>query len=193
MKKSVVSDLRYAAIGLLAVGATLSISARAELSAEELAKMTQNPVANLISVPFQNNTNFRYGPEKGTQNILNIQPVIPITVSENWNVITRTILPVISQPPLTSFDDRVFGLGDLQLSAFLSPANADGLIWGAGAIVQAPTNTNAVLGNERWGLGPTAVVLKLEKGNPWVYGVLVNNVWSVSSFGSSANYSNFLM
>ncbi len=192
MNNRTTATAMHAAIGL-ALGMALSAAARAELSAEELAKMTQNPVANLISVPFQNNTNFRYGPEKGTQNILNIQPVIPITVNEDWNVITRTILPVISQPPLTPFDDRVFGLGDLQFSAFLSPANAEGLIWGAGAIVQTPTNTNSVLGNERWGLGPTAVVLKLEKGNPWVYGVLVNNVWSVSSSGSSSSYSNFLM
>src|SRR5580765_8069273 len=74
--------------------------ARAELSAEELAKLAQNPVGNLISVPFQNNTNLNFGPEKGTQNILNIQPVIPISISNDWNIITRTILPVISNPSL---------------------------------------------------------------------------------------------
>ncbi len=168
-------------VAIFAVGALFTAHVHAEMSAEELAKLTQNPVANLISVPFQNNTNFNVGPQKGTQNILNIQPVIPISLGENWNLITRTILPVISQPPLMPVDDRVNGLGDLQLSAFLSPANADGLIWGAGAIMQAPTNTNSVLGNERWGLGPSAVILKLEKGIPWVYSFLVNNVWSVST------------
>jgi hypothetical protein len=193
MKKRITVNRLLVTIGLLAAGIVLATPAQAEMSAEELAKMTQNPVANLISVPFQNNTNFNVGPQKGTQNILNIQPVIPITVNEDWNVITRTILPVISQPPSTSFDDRVFGLGDLQLSAFVSPANSEGLIWGVGAIAQAPTNTNAVLGNERWGLGPTAVILRLEKGSPWVYGFLVNNVWSVSSSGSSPSYSNFLL
>ena len=78
----------------------MSPSARAEMSAEELAKLSQNPVANLISVPFQNNTNFNYGPQDGTQNILNIQPVIPVTLNSDWNLITRTILPLIWQPPV---------------------------------------------------------------------------------------------
>jgi hypothetical protein len=80
---------------LLALGVVVTPSARAELSAEELAKMAQNPVANLINVPFQNNTNFNYGPLDGTQNILNIQPVIPITVNKDWNVITRIIFPLL--------------------------------------------------------------------------------------------------
>ena len=88
------------------VAATLATTpASAEMSATELAKLAQNPVGNLISVPFQNNTNFNAGPQKGTQNILNIQPVIPISLGENWNLITRTILPVISQPPSMPVDD----------------------------------------------------------------------------------------
>src|SRR4051812_7541885 len=98
-------------------------SAQAELSAEELAKLAQNPVGNLISVPFQNNTNLNFGPEKRTQNILNIQPVIPISISPDWNIITRTILPVISMSSLAPGDDRTNGIGDIQLTAFLSPAN----------------------------------------------------------------------
>ena len=168
--------------------------ALAEMSAEELAKLAQNPVGNLISVPFQNNTNFNVGPENGTQNILNIQPVIPISVNEDWNVITRTIMPLIWQPGFVAGQDTEFGLGDIQFNAFLSPAkpSAGGLIWGAGAIVQLPTNTNDRLGNDRWGLGPTAVVLHLGKGDPWVYGALVNNVWSVGS-GDSPTYNNFLL
>ncbi len=168
--------------------------ALAEMSAEELAKLAQNPVGNLISVPFQNNTNFNVGPENGTQNILNIQPVIPISVNEDWNVITRTIMPLIWQPGFVAGQDTEFGLGDIQFNAFLSPAkpSAGGLIWGAGAIVQLPTNTNDRLGNDRWGLGPTAVVLHLGKGDPWVYGALVNNVWSVGS-GDSSTYNNFLL
>ena len=87
------------------------------MSAEELAKLAQNPVGNLISVPFQNNTNLNYGPEKGTQNILNIQPVIPISVDNDWNIITRTILPVISQPALSPEDSRTNGIGDLEVAA----------------------------------------------------------------------------
>jgi hypothetical protein len=170
-------------------------TAHAALSAEELAKLAQNPVGNLISVPFQNNTNFNTGPPSGTQNILNIQPVIPIEVNKDWNLITRTIVPVIWQPEFVPGQGDTFGLGDLQFSAFLSPSEPGpgGLIWGVGTIVQAPTNTDDNLGNKNWGLGPTAVVLKLEKGNPWVYGVLANNVWSLSSSKAGGRYNNFLM
>jgi len=180
--------------------ALAAVPAHAEMSEEELAKLTQNPVGNLISVPFQNNTNLNAGPQKETQNVLNIQPVIPIEVNREWNIITRTIIPVISQPPLTPTDgERINGIGDVQFSAFLSPANpsSGGLIWGAGVIAQAPTDSNDALGNPRWGLGPTAVLLHLAHGDPWVYGVLVNQVWSVGDAikGSrqSGDYSQALM
>jgi hypothetical protein len=169
--------------------------ATAELSKEELAKLAQNPVANLISLPLQNNTNFNVGPLNGTQNILNIQPVIPIELNKDWNLITRTIMPLIWQPAFVSGEGTEFGLGDTQLSGFLSPSEPGpgGLIWGVGAIAQLPTDTDARLGNKNWGLGPTAVVLRLEKGSPWVYGVLVNNVWSLSSDERGGAYNNFLM
>ena len=170
----------------------LSGVAHAALSSEELAKLAQNPVGNLVSVPFQNNTNTNFGPEKKNQNILNIQPVIPISLSPDWNIITRTILPIISQPALSPYDNRTNGVGDLQLSAFLSPANPGAWIWGAGAIVQAPTNTHE-LGNDNWGAGPTAVLLHLEHGSPWVYGALVNNLWSVSSDNRGGSYNNGLI
>jgi len=179
-------------LGLLALGATLAAPARGEMSAEELAKAVQNPVANLISVPFQNDTNFRYGPRDGTQNILNIQPVIPISLSPEWNLITRTIVPIVTQPGFTDGQSSTTGLGDVQFTAFFSPNRADGLIWGAGPIVQAPTNSNDRLGNDRWGLGPSVVILRIEKGSPWVYGFLVNNVWSVGS-NSDPAYNNFLL
>jgi hypothetical protein len=94
------------------------------MSAEGLAKLTQNPVANLINVPFQNNTNFNYGPLDGTQNILNIQPVIPVTLNKDWNVITRTILPLIWQPAVVQGEGTTFGLADMQFSAFLSSMSA---------------------------------------------------------------------
>ena len=162
------------------------------LCRSELAKLAQNPVANLISVPFQNNANLNYGPLKKTQNILNIQPVIPIDLNKDWNLITRTIIPVISQPALFAGDERTNGIGATQFSAFLSPANAEGTIWGAGPIVQIPTTSDSALGSYRWGLGPTFVILKLEKGNPWVYGFLVNNVWSVGN-GAGGSYNNFLL
>jgi hypothetical protein len=165
----------------------------AEMTAEELAKLAQNPVGNLISVPFQNNTNLNYGPDKGTQNILNIQPVIPIAVDKDWNIITRTIVPLIWMPALSTEIGAKSGIGDIQISAFLSPASPGHWIWGVGAIAQLPTNSSEELGNKNWGLGPTAVVLHLEHGDPWVYGVLVNNIWSLTSSQQGGSYNNGLI
>jgi hypothetical protein len=167
--------------------------AYAAMSAEELAKLAQNPVGNLISVPFQNNTNFNFGPEKGTQNILNIQPVIPISVTDEWNIITRTIIPVISQPALAPGGERKDGVGDTVFTAFLSPAKPGHWIWGVGPVLQLPTNSNAVLGNKNWGAGASFVVLHLEQGSPWVYGVLANNVWSLTSNKQGGSYNNALI
>ncbi len=181
-------------IAAAAMAATFATSfVHAEMTAEELAKIAQNPVGNLISVPFQNNTNLNFGPEKGTQNILNIQPVIPISINDDWNIITRTILPVIWQPALGPDQGSLSGIGDIQFNAFLSPAKPGEWIWGAGAIVQAPTQSNSKLGNDNWGLGPTFVVLHLEKGNPWVYGVLVNNIWSTTSNKQGGAFNNGLI
>ena len=125
------------AASTLALG-LLALPAQAEMSATDLAKLAQNPVGNLVSVPFQNNTNFNTGPLSGTQNILNIQPVIPIELNKDWNIITRTILPLIWQPEFLPGQGSTFGLGDIQLSAFLSPSSPGpgGLIWGAGAVLQ---------------------------------------------------------
>ena len=181
------------ALALLSSALVVAGSARAEMSAEELAKLAQNPVGNLISVPFQDNLNLNSGPLARNQNVLNIQPVIPIDFSPDWNIITRTIIPVISQPALDPSGSRINGIGPVQISAFLSPANpTNGTIWGIGAITQLPTATNSILGSNQWGLGPTFVILKLEKGNPWVYGVLVNDVWSVG-YGPGGSYNNLLM
>ncbi len=177
----------------LVVLASAAASAHAAMSAEELAKLAQNPVGNLISVPFQNNTNFNVGPQDGTQNILNIQPVIPVSINSDWNIITRTILPVISMPALSPTGERVNGIGDIQFTGFLSPAQPGEWIWGVGAVAQLPTNSDEKLGNKNWGLGPTAVVLHIDKGSPWVYGVLVNNIWSLSSGKQGGSYNNGLI
>jgi len=168
-----------------AVAALVAVPAHAALSAEELAKLAQNPVGNLISLPFQNDTNLNFGPQKGTQNILNIQPVIPIEVNKDWNVITRTILPVIWNPSLYPGDDRTDGIGDTVFTAFLSPANPGKLIWGAGPVVQLPTNSNAELGNKNWGLGPSAVVLHLDKAARGCTGC-----WSTTSRDSRTTTSS---
>ena len=153
--------IKFFSLTAVAVAAALltATAAHAEMSAEELAKLAQNPVGNLISLPFQNNTNLNYGPEKGTQNVLNIQPVIPVEVNSEWNVITRTIVPIISQPAMFPGDGRTNGIGDVVFTAFLSPAVPKGLIWGVGPVFQLPTDTNG-LGNKNWGLGGSFVVLK---------------------------------
>lgn len=146
-------------------------------SASDLAKKLQNPVGNLYSFPFQNNTNFNTGPYKGTQNILNIQPVIPIHVTPEWNIITRTILPLIWQPSFQPRQAVPFGTGPTTFSAFVSPANpVNGWVWGVGPVVQLPTISNASLGSNVWGGGPTGVVVYMK--GPWVAGALVNNIWS---------------
>jgi hypothetical protein len=160
--------------------------------ATALAKAAQNPVAAMISVPFQYNINLETGPLEKTQHILNIQPVYPIRMNAEWNVITRTIVPVISQPAFNASQDRENGLGDIQFSAFLSPqAPSGGWIWGAGMIVQLDTATDDRLGQGVWGLGPTAVALKTD--GPWLYGALINNVWSVSEDSGRASVNQLLL
>ena len=154
-------------------------AAAQEGDATSLAKGAQNPIADMISVPLQYIINFDTGPLDGTQHILNIQPVYPVKLNAEWNVITRTIVPVISQPAFAAGQDREFGLGDIQFSAFLSPtAPVGGWILGMGAIAQLNTATDDRLGQGAWGLGPTAVALKI--AGSWVFGALINNVWSVS-------------
>src|SRR5208282_3701035 len=168
-------------------------SAHADLSAEDLAKIAQNPVGNLISVPFQENAYFNVGPLDGTQNVLNIQPVIPFSISADWNIITRTILPIISLPGFAPGQGSTSGIGDVQISAFLSPAKPGAWIWGVGTVTQLPTHSNNLLGNNNAGLGPTFVLLHLEHGSPWVYGALANNVWSAGTSSSSPSYNNGLL
>lgn len=183
--------MKLIALSMCALVMGLSANVHAELSQEELARMAQNPVGNLISVPFQNNTNLNVGADKRTQNILNIQPVIPISVDDEWNIITRTIVPIISQP--LPQGERTDGIGDTVFTAFLSPAKPGDLIWGAGPVVQMPTNSNADLGNRNWGLGPSFVALHMKHGEPWVYGALFNNVWSLSDSGSGGSYNNGML
>lgn len=147
-----------------------------EDSTEELARAVQNPVASLISVPFQNNTNFNFGPREKTQNVMNIQPVVPFSLSEKWNLITRTILPIISQPAFTLNQNRKDGVGDTLFTAFFSPKDSGSLIWGAGPAILIPTSTDDRLGAGEWGAGPGVVFLTIQ--GPWVVGSLFSNVWS---------------
>jgi hypothetical protein len=187
------SQSRWLTTATLAAALFATSPAHAEMSAEELAKLAQNPVGNLISVPFQNNSNLNFGPEKGTQNVLNIQPVIPVSIEKDWNIITRTIVPVIHMPALGTDVGSKDGIGDVVFTAFLSPANPGEWIWGLGPVVQIPTNSSSELGNKNWGMGPSVVVLHLDHGSPWVYGALVNNIWSLTSDKQGGAYNNGLI
>jgi hypothetical protein len=149
--------------------------------ATELAKKTQNPVADLISVPLQNNFNFSAGPNDQTIYVLNVQPVIPLNLTENWNLITRIITPIINQPSLFEGAPSAFGLGDINPTFFLSPAKPGHLIWGIGPTFTLPTATDPLLGTSQWSMGPAAVALIME--GPWVAGALVNQQWSFAGWG----------
>ena len=143
---------------------------------EDLQKASQNPIADLVSLPFQSNTNFNAGPFNRTQEVLNIQPVVPMHLGDNWNVISRTIIPVMSQPS-PSFDSNTNGVGDITQSLFLSPVHPGKLIWGVGPVFTVPSASDPILGTGKVLVGPTAVFL-MTPGH-WVLGVLLNNQWSV--------------
>ena len=158
------------------------------------AKAAQNPVASLISVPIQNNINAGIIPGNRTQNVLNIQPVIPLKVSDNWNLIIRWITPIISQP-LPALDPLpqigVSGLGDMQPTFLLSPSKPHKVIWGVGPIIQMPTATSRYLGQGKLALGPNIVALTMP--GHFVLGVLVNNIWSVAGGGSRPDINQMLL
>jgi opacity protein-like surface antigen len=157
--------------------------------AEALAKKSQNPIADMVSVPFQSNTNFNSGPYNRTQEILNIQPVVPLHLNEDWNVISRTIIPLISQPdPLQASNTN--GVGDITQSLFLSPAHPGALIWGVGPVFTVPAANDPILGTGKFLFGPTAVFLTTP--GHWVIGVLLNNQWSVGGNSLRPPVNTFL-
>jgi hypothetical protein len=160
-------------------------------TAGELAKAVQNPVASLISVPIQNNSNFGVGTYNRTQDVLNIQPVIPLTLGSNWNLITRTIQPIVWQPYPAATTGGQYGLGDMNPSFFLSPAKPGKVIWGAGPTFVIPTATNSILGQGKLSIGPSA--LALMQPGPWTVGALVNNVWSVAGSGGRPLVNQMLL
>ena len=155
--------------------------------AAELAKKLSNPVAALISVPFQNNFDWGGGPDgDGFRYTLNFQPVIPITLNDDWNLISRTIIPFTDQEDMIGTSSQT-GLGDIVQSVFFSPKEptSSGWIIGAGPVFLIPTATDDLLGTEKFGVGPTAVLLKQSHG--WTYGALANHLWSVAGEDSRAD------
>src|SRR3954462_7294397 len=176
---------RATAAGLLAL-ALAAGHARAEEAGggtEALAKQAQNPIADLISVPFQNNIDFGVGERGRTQNVLNFQPVIPLTIGGGWNLITRTITPVVYQPSLyegapgvRTSDDPDFGLGDVNPTGFLATSLRPGLMVGFGPTGTLPTGAPTGAAAGKWSAGPAAVTVWMP--GRWVVGALVNNQWS---------------
>lgn len=157
----------------------------------ELAKKTQNPVSDLISIPFQNNANFGIGPNNRTQNVLNVQPVVPMTLNSEWNLITRTIAPIIKQPNLATINEDTWGLGDVNVTAFLAPAKSGPVMWGVGPSLQLPTGTDEATSTRKWAAGPSAVALTMQ--GQWVIGGLVQQVWSFAGNSDRRNLSQALI
>jgi hypothetical protein len=144
----------------------------------DLAKQLSNPVANLVSVPLQFNWDQGVGPDHDTRMTMNFQPVVPIPLNDNWNLIARWIMPYVAQPRLSDTTVPTSGLSDVVASLFFSPAKPKRFIWGVGPVFLLPMTSEPTLGTGKWGMGPTVVVLK--QAGAWTYGALMNQIWSVA-------------
>ncbi|MGH7622492.1 MAG: transporter [Gemmatimonadaceae bacterium] len=169
----------------MALASALALGARAQQAAPEpapsssadLAKQLSNPIADLVSVPFQFNWEQGVGYQDATRTVLNVQPVVPFSLNDKWNLIGRWIMPFVSQPALTPGSEPVYGLSDVLFSAFFAPKSTkSGLIWGIGPAAALPMSDDPRIGSGQWSVGPTGVVLKTS--GPWTYGVLANQLWS---------------
>jgi hypothetical protein len=188
---------RFIILCLFAVTILTSAAANAQEAAAgehppdatELAKQTQNPVADLISIPFQFNFNSGGDLGEGTLFNLNFQPVIPFKLNDRWNMIARTIVPVFSIPGPDG--TRFSGIGDIQEQIFISPSGASKLIWGVGPIFSVPTATTEPVETGSWAAGPTFVALTMT--GPWVIGALINNLWTYSDNDSPTEVNQFFL
>jgi len=197
---------------ILALACAGLLAAQGAPDDTKLLNTFQNPVGDLISVPFQNNVNFPIGKFSRIQDVLNIQPVIPFQVSEDWLIISRWITPIVYQPNLGAAcrpngpastelcelrekdsqpDGGANGLGDLNPTLFLSPAHPGRLIWGFGPTFQLPTATAPTLGQGKWGAGPSIVLLTQPKH--WTIGFLSNNIWSFAGNEQRRKVNQFLI
>ena len=192
MKNKTVFVILLFLMGTFITGILKAQEAKPEVSAEELAKKLSNPVASLISIPFQNNMDIGIGQYNGSKNTLNFQPVIPISLSPKLNLISRFIIPIVSQRNISGEGASQNGLSDAVVSAWFSPAEAkNGFIWGIGPVFLLPIATNDLLGTKKIGIGPTALVLKQFSG--WTVGALVNQLWSVAGDANRSNVSQMFV
>jgi hypothetical protein len=148
----------------------------------DVAKQFANPIANLVSIPFQFNWHGHVEPFDSTRFLLNFQPVVPFALNDDWTMIARFIFPFVGQPAPAAGEVPQSGTSDITLSLFFSPSTSK-LIWGVGPAFGIPTTTNPALTLGKWSVGPTGVVLR--QTGPWTVGALVNQLWS---YASVANY-----
>jgi len=187
MKRSFVHVRRWLAV----VPSVFSFAALGQSGDAELAQELTNPLADLVTVPIQMNFDRRLGPaDDGTKVTTNVQPVIPFKGPGNWNLISRTIVPVVYQDEIVPGAGSQFGLGDINLTVFLSPKqpSAGGFLWGAGPTFLFPTATDAMLGARKWGAGPAVVGLVMR--GPWTAGLLANHIWSFAGDDKRQDISN---
>ncbi len=186
MKRTILLFLASASAFVIAGSASAQ---QAAASDADLAKQAQNPLASMISVPFQNNLNFNMGPHDRNQNVLNIQPVIPFGFGP-VNLITRTIVPVVYKPDLSAETGGTSGLGDTSSTFWLGPSAPATVTWGVGPVVYFPTATDEALGSGKWSAGPSVVALTMP--GKWVVGILASNVWSFAGDDDTADVNSFL-
>jgi hypothetical protein len=160
--------------------------------AAAIAKKLANPIGALISVPFQNNMDVGIGDHNGSRNTLNIQPIVPFGLTKKFSLITRYILPVISQHDITGEGTQQSGLSDALVSGWISnKVVKNGFVWGLGGAFLVPTATDELLGTKKWGVGPTVIALKQAKG--WTVGILANQVWSVAGNENTADVNQMYL
>lgn len=166
---------------------------QAQEDSSQIAKEAQNPIANVISVPIENDFNPQTGTDKDDSYVMEMKPVVPIHLSSDWILITRTIIPVIQVPDLAPGVSGTTGLGDVQESLFLSPTKAGpgGIIWGVGPAISFPTATQSILGTKKLSVGPNVVALKIQ--GHWLFGALAQNLWSVEGPSARPNVNQMLL
>lgn len=188
---------RTASIGLWLVAAmqafgAASAGAQTRLENTDISKESQNPVSRIATLPLRYKAEFAYGAQKEAKDVYELShALVPVHVNEDWSVITRTQLALTSQPPKGETGQRTFGLENGYTEFFLSPEHGDDFFWGAGPLLYHPSSDSA-LGPQKWGTGPTLAFVKLDK-SPWVYGGVIQNVWTVGPSGAAGGDTNSLM